>query len=161
MPKLSHVDRKGRARMVDVGRKRATAREALARGSVTMSRVAFDRVARNRLAKGDVMAVARLAGIQAAKKTWELVPLCHPLPLDGVDVDLALDGASRRVLIEARARARAVTGVEMEALVAVAVAGLAVYDMVKSVDREATIGEIRLIEKRGGKSGLFRRTAGA
>jgi len=161
MPKLSHVDRKGRARMVDVGRKRTTAREALARGSVTMSRVAFDRVARNRLAKGDVMAVARLAGIQAAKKTWELVPLCHPLPLDGVDVDLALDGAPRRVLIEARARARAVTGVEMEALVAVAVAGLAVYDMVKSVDREATIGEIRLIEKRGGKSGLFRRTAGA
>lgn len=158
MMKLSHVDRKGGARMVDVGHKRATRREAVARGSVTLSKEAFDLVAGNRAAKGDVLAVARVAGIQAAKRTWELVPLCHPLPLDGIDVRLALDAASHRVLIEARSRARAVTGVEMEALAAVAVAGLTVYDMVKAVDRRAVIGDIRLIEKRGGKSGQFRRS---
>ena len=159
MPKLSHVDRKGKARMVDVGRKRITRREAIARGSVTLSRAAFDLVAANRIAKGDVLAIAQMAGIQAAKKTWELVPLCHPLPLDLVEVALTLDAPGGRVLIEARARARAVTGVEMEALTAVAVAGLVVYDMVKAVDREAVIGEIRLMEKRGGKSGEFKRSA--
>jgi len=158
MRSLSHVDRSGRARMVDIGRKRATRREATARGSVTLSSAAIDLVARNRLKKGDLLAVAQVAGIQAAKRTWELVPLCHPLPLDGIDVSLTLDAAGRRVLIEATARARAVTGVEMEALTAVAVAGLTVYDMVKAVDRLAVLGEIRLIEKRGGKSGHFRRS---
>ena len=153
MPRLSHVDSKGKARMVDVGHKEVTRREAVARGSVTLSREAFDLVRRNRVAKGDVLAIAQMAGIQGAKKTWELVPLCHPLPLDGIDVELGLEARTRRVLIEARARARAVTGVEMEALAAVAVAGLTVYDMVKSVDRAAVIGEIRLVAKRGGKSG--------
>lgn len=153
MPRLSHVDSKGKARMVDVGHKEVTRRSAVASGSVTLSREAFDLVRRNRVAKGDVLAIAQMAGIQAAKKTWELVPLCHPLPLDGIDVELAMEARTRRVLIEARARARAVTGVEMEALAAVAVAGLTVYDMVKSVDRAAVIGEIRLVEKRGGKSG--------
>jgi cyclic pyranopterin monophosphate synthase len=147
--------------MVDVGRKRPTRREAVARGSVTLSREAFELISRGRAAKGDVLGVARVAGIQAAKRTWELVPLCHPLPLDGVDVDLAVDSATNRVLVEARARARAVTGVEMEALAAVAVACLTVYDMIKAADREAVIGEIRLIEKRGGKSGLYRRSAGS
>ena len=159
MPKLSHVDARGKARMVDVGRKKVTRREAVARGSVSLSRAAFDLVAANRVAKGDVLAVAQLAGIQAAKKTSELVPLCHPIPLDGIDVRLQLDARSLRVLIEARARARAVTGVEMEALAAVVVAGLTVYDMVKAADREAVLGEIRLVEKRGGKGGLFRRSA--
>src|SRR5688572_13664148 len=114
--RLSHVDRKGKARMVDVTAKAATRREAVARGAVTMSREAFDLVRRNRAAKGDVLAVAQLAGIQAAKRTWELIPLCHPLPLDGVDVTLDLDPSAACVRIEARARTRAATGVEMEAL---------------------------------------------
>jgi cyclic pyranopterin phosphate synthase len=151
------VDRAGKARMVDVGRKPATRRQAVARACVTLSREAFDLVRRNGLKKGDVLAVAQLAGIQAAKRASELIPLCHPLPLDGVDVTLELDESTSRVLIEARARTRAATGVEMEALTAAAVAGLTVYDMVKAVDREAVVGEIRLIEKSGGKSGWFRR----
>src|SRR5678815_607494 len=153
MPKLSHVAVRGKVRMVDVGRKKVTRRQAVARGRVRLSRAAFGLVAPNRVAKGDVLAAAQLAGIQAAKKTSELVPLCHPIPLDGIDVSLQLDARSLRVLIEARARARAVTGVEMEALAAVVVAGLTVYDMVKAADREAVIGEVRLIEKRGGKGG--------
>ncbi|MGH9868902.1 MAG: cyclic pyranopterin monophosphate synthase MoaC [Candidatus Polarisedimenticolia bacterium] len=160
MARLSHVDRRGKARMVDVGGKRPTRREAIAQGSVTMSREAFDLVRANRVAKGDVLAVAQMAGIQAAKRTWELIPLCHPLPLDSVDVSLRLDARARRVVIEARARTRAATGVEMEALTAVAVAGLAVYDMVKGVDRSAEVGEIRLTRKSGGKSGLFERPSG-
>ncbi|MFQ5845503.1 MAG: cyclic pyranopterin monophosphate synthase MoaC, partial [Planctomycetota bacterium] len=157
MRRLSHVDAQGRARMVDVGHKRPTRREAVATGSVTMSREAFELVRRNRAAKGDVLAVAQLAGIQAAKRTWELIPLCHPLPLDAVEVDLELDPSRRRIVIEARARTRAATGVEMEALTAVAITALAIYDMVKAVDRQATLAEIGLLEKRGGKSGPFRR----
>ena len=155
--RLSHVDRKGKARMVDVTAKAATRREAVARGAVTMSREAFDLVRRNRAAKGDVLAVAQLAGIQAAKRTWELIPLCHPLPLDGVDVTLELDPSAACVRIEARARTRAATGVEMEALTAVAVAGLAVYDMIKAVDRTAVVGDVRLVRKSGGRSGTYRR----
>jgi len=141
--------------MVDVGAKRATRREAVARGSVTLSSEAFALVRDNRLAKGDVLTVAQIAGIQAAKRTWELVPLCHPLPLDAVEVRLELDARRHRVLIEARARTRAATGVEMEALTAAAVAGLAVYDMVKGVDRAARIDDLRVVRKSGGKSGLF------
>jgi cyclic pyranopterin monophosphate synthase len=156
MARLTHVDGKGRARMVDVSDKKATRREATARGGVRLSREAFDLVKRNGLAKGDVLAVAQVAGIQAAKKTWDLIPLCHPLPLDGVQVGLRLDEPTLTVSIEARVRTRGVTGVEMEAMAAVAVAGLAVYDMVKAVDRTARIGEIRLIEKKGGRSGHFR-----
>jgi cyclic pyranopterin phosphate synthase len=144
--------------MVDVGRKAATRREALARGCVAVSRTAFRLLRDNALSKGDVAAVAQIAGIQAAKRTWELIPLCHPLPLDNIDVALTLDEKGCQVLIEARARTRGATGVEMEALTAVAVAGLTVYDMVKSVDKRAVVGEIRLIEKKGGKSGHFRRS---
>jgi cyclic pyranopterin phosphate synthase len=160
MARLSHVDSAGKARMVDVSRKAPTRREATARGSVTLSQEAFDLIRRNRAAKGDVLAVARIAGIQAAKRTWELIPLCHPLPLDGIDVRLDLDSTKCAVLIETTARTRAATGVEMEALMAAAVAGLTVYDMVKAVDRTAVVGEIRLIEKRGGRSGRFRRPGG-
>jgi molybdenum cofactor biosynthesis protein MoaC len=149
---LTHVDRAGRARMVDVGEKPATAREAVATGRVRLSAEAFARVRENRLAKGDVLTVAQIAGIQAAKKTSELIPLCHPLPLDAVDVSLTLDAQGSSVLIEARARCRAATGVEMEALTAVAVAGLAVYDMVKAVDRSAIVTDIRLVSKTGGRS---------
>ena len=158
MPRLTHVDRAGKARMVDVGRKPATSRQAVARASVTLSREAFDLVRRNGLKKGNVLAVAQVAGIQAAKRASELIPLCHPLPLDAVDVSLELDTPTSRVLIEVTARTRAATGVEMEALTAAAVAGLTVYDMVKAVDREAVVGEIRLIEKSGGKSGRFKRS---
>jgi len=138
--------------MVDVGEKPATRREAVAAGRVRLSAEAFAQVRENRLAKGDVLTVAQLAGIQAAKRTWELIPLCHPLPLDGVDVSLILDEKGSSVQIEARARCRAATGVEMEALTAVAVAGLAVYDMVKAVDRTAVISDIRLVSKSGGRS---------
>ncbi|HET6372736.1 MAG TPA: cyclic pyranopterin monophosphate synthase MoaC [Candidatus Polarisedimenticolia bacterium] len=157
MPKLSHVNRAGKARMVDVGRKRPTRREAVARGTVTLSKEAFNLVRRNALAKGDVLAVAQVAGIQAAKRTWELIPLCHPLSIDSVQVSLTLRAGGCEVLIEARVRTRGVTGVEMEALTAVAVAGLTIYDMVKAADRRAVLGQVRLIEKRGGKSGPFKR----
>lgn len=160
MPRLSHVDTDGKVRMVDVGRKRATRREAVARGRVIVSRKAFRLLRENGLSKGDVAAAAQIAGIQAAKRTWELIPLCHQLPLDKIDVALTLDEKGCQVLIEARAGTRGPTGVEMEALSAVAVAGLTVYDMVKSVDKRAVVGDIRLIEKKGGKSGHFRRSSG-
>ncbi len=155
--RLSHVDARGRARMVDVGAKRATPREAIARGEVRMSAEAFDRIRENRAAKGDVLAVAQIAGIQAAKRTSDLIPLCHPLTLDGVAVTLEPDPALPGVSIEARVRCRGATGVEMEALCAVAVAGLAVYDMIKAVDRGAILENVRLVAKSGGKSGKYRR----
>ena len=158
MARMTHVDARGRARMVDVGGKRATRREAVAAAVVLLSRQAFDQVKANRLAKGDALTVARLAGIQAAKRTWDLIPLCHPLPLDAVEVNFRLDEAGRRIEIEARTRTRAATGVEMEALTAAAVAALAIYDMVKAVDRLAVVGDLRLIEKKGGRSGHFRRS---
>jgi cyclic pyranopterin phosphate synthase len=140
--------------MVDVGNKRTTKRSARAGGEVRLSRAAFRALFEGRLAKGDALAVARIAGIQAAKRTSEIVPLCHPLSLDSISVDLALDGAAQRVVV-ASASIRGRTGVEMEALVAVSAACLAVYDMVKAIDRSAVIGEIRLLEKTGGRSGRF------
>ena len=149
---LTHVDPAGKARMVDVGEKPVTRREAVAKGRVRLSAQAFARVKENRLAKGDVLTVAQLAGIEAAKRTFELIPVCHPLPLDGIEVKLTLDEKELSVQIEARARCRAATGVEMEALTAVAVAGLAVYDMVKAVDRAAVVSDIRLVSKTGGRS---------
>ena len=151
--RLSHVDARGEARMVDVSAKPVTVREAVARGRVTMSREAVRLVRAGALKKGDPLQVARLAGIMAAKRTSELIPLCHPLPLSHVDVDLTprADGYD----VEARARTSARTGVEMEALTAVAVAALTIYDMVKAVDRTMVIGEIRLVEKSGGRSGHY------
>jgi cyclic pyranopterin monophosphate synthase len=141
--------------MVDVSAKAVTAREAVARGEVAMRPETLRLVAAGRMPKGDVLTVAKLAGVMAAKRTAELVPLCHPLPLSHVDVTLAPDPAGGRVVIESRVRVEARTGVEMEALTAVAVAGLTLYDMCKAVDREMTIGAIRLVEKRGGRSGTF------
>lgn len=155
--KLSHVDSKGAARMVDVSSKPETAREALARAAISMNRSAFEAVAENRLAKGDLLAVARIAGIQAAKRTSSLIPLCHPIPLDHVEVTTTLDEAGRRIEFEARTRTRAATGVEMEALTAVTVAALAAYDMIKAVDRAAVVSNIRLVSKSGGRSGDYRR----
>ncbi len=141
--------------MVDVGNKKTTKRTARAGGQVRLSRAAFRALLGGKLAKGDALAVARIAGIQAAKRTSEIVPLCHPLSLDSISVDLTLDGAAQRVVVEASASIRGRTGVEMEALVAVSAACLAVYDMVKAIDRGAVIGEIRLLEKTGGRSGRF------
>jgi len=155
--RLSHVDARGRARMVDVSPKPVTRREAIARGAVHMRPETVGLVVANALPKGDVLATARIAGIMAAKRTAELIPLCHPLPIDHVDVDLVPDPRCACVKIEARVRVDARTGVEMEALTAVSVAGLALYDMCKAVDREMTIEAVRLVEKRGGRSGRFRR----
>jgi cyclic pyranopterin phosphate synthase len=143
--------------MVDVGGKPVTAREALARGSITMSAQALRLVRRGGLAKGDPLEVARLAGIMAAKRTAGLIPLCHPLPLTHVSVELT--PLRRRYRIEARVRTSSQTGVEMEALTAVAVAALTIYDMVKAVDKEMVIGDICLVEKKGGRSGHYRRNS--
>lgn len=155
-PALSHLDAKGAARMVDVSEKPVTARTARARGRIRISRSAMRMVREGRLPKGGVVETARLAGVMAAKRTADAVPLCHPLPLSHVDVDLVprADG----FVIEARVRTDARTGAEMEALHAVAVAALTVYDMVKAADRNMTIGEICLVEKRGGASGTYRRS---
>ncbi len=152
---LSHVDRRGRAKMVDVGAKPVTAREAIARGTITMSGEALRLIRSGKVKKGDPLQAARIAGIMAAKQTAALIPLCHPLPLSSVDVELL--PRPRGYEIEARARTTAQTGVEMEALTAVAVAALTVYDMVKAVDKAMVIGDIRLMFKSGGQSGTYRR----
>jgi cyclic pyranopterin phosphate synthase len=153
---LSHVDARGRVKMVDVGDKPVTEREAVARGSITMSRQALRLIRAGAIKKGDPLQTARLAGILAAKQTATLIPLCHPLPLSSVSVELT--PTARGYDIEARVRTIAQTGVEMEALTAVAVAALTVYDMVKAVDRAMVIGSIRLVYKRGGRSGTYIRT---
>jgi len=154
---LTHVDARGRIRMVDVGDKPVTDREAVARGSISMSAVARKLIRSGNVKKGDPLQAARLAGIMAAKKTSELIPLCHPLTLSHVSVDLTPTRTGYS--IEARVRIAGQTGVEMEALTAVAVAALTLYDMVKAVDKSMVIGEIELIEKRGGKSGEYRKPA--
>jgi cyclic pyranopterin phosphate synthase len=145
--------------MVDVGGKAVTRREAIARGSISMSREARRLVRTGAVKKGDPLQAARLAGIMAAKQTAALIPLCHPLPLSSVDVELT--PTARGYDIEARVRTDAQTGVEMEALTAVAVAGLTVYDMVKAVDRAMVIGDVRLMFKSGGRSGVYRRETNA
>ncbi len=152
---LSHLDERGQARMVDVGEKPITRREAVARGWVVMQPETLARVQEGNLPKGDVFATARLAGIQAAKRTWELIPLTHPLPLDSVAVEVQADEASNAVEITATVHVTARTGAEMEALTAVAVAALTIYDMIKGVDRSAHIESIRLVKKSGGKSGTW------
>ncbi len=154
--RLTHVDASGRARMVDVGGKPETAREAVARGDVLMRATTLQLIRRNQIAKGDVLALAQVAGVMAAKRVHELIPLCHAIPLTDVQVTCR-PRARDRVAIEAVARTVARTGVEMEALVAVAVAGLTVYDMCKAVDREMTVDRVRLVAKRGGRSGEFHR----
>jgi cyclic pyranopterin phosphate synthase len=156
--KLSHLDEGGKARMVDVGDKAVTSREALARGEITMSTTALTLIRRGKVAKGDPLQTARLAGILAAKQTSSLIPLCHPLPLTHVSVELI--PIRRGYRIEARVRTEARTGVEMEALTAVSVAALTIYDMVKAVDKNMVIGDICLVEKSGGRSGHYRRSSG-
>ena len=158
--KLSHVDEQGRARMVDVGGKPVTARTASAEGAVRMSRAAYELVAAEGVAKGDVLAVAELDGTMGAKRTGELIPLCHPLGLDSIQVEARLDAELPGVRVVATASVTGRTGVEMEALTAVAVACLTVYDMVKAVDREMAIEGVRLLSKTGGTRGDWHR-AGA
>ena len=155
MNKLTHFDEKGHARMVDVTPKAETLRIAVARGHVFAKPETLQLIAERGFAKGDVLEVARLAGIMATKRTGDLIPLCHPLALTAVKVDLSINAAEHRVEIEAEVQTVGRTGVEMEALTAVSVAGLTVYDMCKSVDREMEISDIRLVKKTGGKSGTF------
>ena len=151
--KLTHVDDAGRAHMVDVGEKPDTRRTAVARGEIRMKTETLALIRAGQIKKGDVLTVAQVAGITAAKRTWELIPLCHPLPLTSVDVELALDEALPGVQITATARTTGKTGVEMEALTAVSVAALTVYDMAKAAEKTMHIQNIRLIEKHGGRSG--------
>jgi cyclic pyranopterin phosphate synthase len=155
---LTHLDESGRARMVDVGGKSATVRTATAEGTIRMSAEAFGLVAEHAVAKGDVLPVSELAGTMAAKRTAELIPLCHPLGLDHVEVQARLDEALPGIRVRAVVRATGRTGVEMEALTAVSVALLSVYDMVKSADRGMEILAVRLVEKTGGSHGDWRRT---
>lgn len=157
MSELTHLDAEGRARMVDVGEKAETARTARAEGSITMSLEALDAIERNALAKGDAIAAARIAGMMAAKRTAELIPLCHPIALTDTGVDLELDRSLPGLRVTAWASTRGRTGVEMEALTAVTVALLTVYDMAKALDRGMEISDVRLTEKRGGKSGDWNR----
>jgi cyclic pyranopterin phosphate synthase len=153
----SHFDESGRARMIDVGAKPVTAREAVARGRIAMSEAAFAAITGAKIEKGDVLGIARIAGIQAAKRTGEWIPLAHPLALESVEIafEPQLDGPA--IEIEARVRVTAKTGAEMEALVAVSAAALTIYDMCKSIDRGIRIDAVRLVRKSGGKSGLYER----
>lgn len=159
MTKLSHLDKKGRAKMVDVSEKDSTVREAAARGSVGMKKRTLSLITDNKISKGDVFETAKLAGILAAKRTYELIPLCHPLNISSVAVDFSVDNKKNKVDIEARVKCTGQTGVEMEALTAVTVAALTIYDMCKAVDRGIVISGIMLLEKSGGKSGTWKRAA--
>jgi cyclic pyranopterin phosphate synthase len=153
----SHFDESGRARMIDVGEKPITRREAVARGRIEMSREAFDAITKAAVAKGDVLGVAEIAAISAAKRTGEWIPLAHPLPLEAIEIAFEPHVDGPAIEIEARVRVTAKTGAEMEALVAVSAAALTIYDMCKSIDRGMCIGEIRLTRKSGGKSGSYER----
>ena len=159
MSELTHLDAQGTARMVDVGDKPATDRRAVARAVVKMSPDTAAKVKAGDAPKGDVLGTARIAGVLAAKRTGELIPLCHPLGLDHVDVDAVVDAAAGTVTLTAEARVTARTGVEMEAMTAAAVAALTVYDMVKGIERGVEIASVALLEKSGGRSGTWRRNA--
>ena len=157
MAQLSHLDAEGRARMVDVTEKDITSRVAVARGKIFMRAETLGMIIEKRVAKGDVFSVARVAGIMGAKRTPELIPMCHPLNITSVEISLTPAKNPSRVEIEATVKVTGQTGVEMEAMTAVAVSALTIYDMCKAVDREMTIGKIQLTKKSGGKSGTFTR----
>lgn len=154
---FSHFDSSGNARMVDISKKADTVREATAAGSISMTQESFHLVRQGAIAKGDVLGVARLAGIMAAKKVDDLIPLTHPLPLSKAEIDFTFDDSANIINIQATVGITGKTGVEMEALCAVSIAALTIYDMCKSVDKEMTIGDIRLLAKSGGKSGIYTR----
>jgi cyclic pyranopterin phosphate synthase len=160
MTEWTHLDTQGRARMVDVGGKEPTMRQALARGYVYMQPATLEAIVEQQVAKGDVLQVARIAGIMAAKQTASLIPMCHPLPLTNVQVDLWPEPQVARLRIEAQVRTLDRTGVEMEALTAVTVAGLTVYDMCKSLDRGMRLSDVELLHKSGGKSGEYVKAEG-
>ncbi len=155
MSELSHLDEKGKARMVDVTVKEPSIREAFARGKVLMQKDTIALIAGGGIPKGDVLGVARIAGILAAKKTGEIIPMCHPLELTGIDVQFKTNEESGEIIIEARVKTVGRTGVEMEAMTAVSVAALTIYDMCKSADKNIILSDIKLISKHGGKSGSF------
>jgi cyclic pyranopterin phosphate synthase len=157
LTELTHIDEKGRSRMVDVSTKEATERIAMARGSISMKPETFRLIEDGKVSKGNVLDVARVAGIMAAKKTAELIPMCHPLNITAIDIRFAPDRQKSLIEIDAEVKIVGKTGVEMEALTAVSAAALTIYDMVKAVDRGMTISDIRLIKKSGGKSGVFER----
>lgn len=159
MDEMTHFNEQGRARMVDVTGKPVTCRKAAAAGEVHMTPETLERVREGAVTKGDVLAVAQVAGIQAAKHCWELIPMCHPLPLTGIDISFALAEDPSRVEITARVTCAGVTGVEMEALTAVSAAALTVYDMCKALQKDMRIENIRLLSKSGGKSGEYRAAA--
>lgn len=154
---LTHMDPRGRVRMVDVGAKPPTRRIALARAAVRMEPATLSAILGGSLKKGEALAAARIAGVMAAKRTSELIPLCHQIPLDVVEIDFQPDPEQSRLEIQARAVTQARTGVEMEALVAASVAALAIYDMAKAIDRAMVVEQVRLVGKEGGRSGKFRR----
>ncbi len=155
MPRLTHFDKRGRAKMVDVSKKEETLREAVVRGSIFMNTKTFKKIMSGDIAKGDVFSVARVAGIMAAKRTSEIIPMCHPLNLSHVEINFFPFEEENRIDIEAKAKIKARTGVEMEGFVAVAAAGLTIYDMCKAIDRGMVISDIQLVKKTGGKSGTY------
>ncbi|MGO9376919.1 MAG: cyclic pyranopterin monophosphate synthase MoaC [Dissulfurispiraceae bacterium] len=157
--KLTHFDDEGKARMVDVTEKTATVREAVTFGSISMKAETLNLIKKGKIAKGDVLGVARVAGIMAAKKTSELIPMCHPLNITSVSIDFIIDDKKKKVEIETTVKVSGQTGVEMEALTATSIAALTIYDMCKAIDREMVISEIMLLSKSGGKSGTFRRNS--
>jgi cyclic pyranopterin phosphate synthase len=153
--RLTHLDPSGRPRMVDVSGKSDTLREAVARSEIIMKPATFAAIAQGTVAKGDVLAVAQVAGTMAAKKTWDLIPLCHPLMLTSIKIEFTLDDLNSRIGIKATVKTTGKTGVEMEALTAASVTALTIYDMCKAIDRGMTIGQISLLRKSGGKSGTI------
>jgi len=155
--RLTHLDARGRIRMVDVGEKPVTRREAIARGQVRMAPATLQAIVGGKLEKGEALAAARIAGIMAAKRTHEMIPLCHQIPLEVVEIDFTPNSSNSVLEIQARTVTDARTGVEMEAMVAVSAAALTIYDMAKAIDRAMEIGAIRLVAKRGGRSGDFAR----
>jgi cyclic pyranopterin phosphate synthase len=157
MPTFTHLDEEGRVRMVDVSEKSATAREAVAQGVITMQPETFDLISRQKAKKGNVLETARIAGIMAAKRTAELIPMCHPLRITHVQIDFFPNSETHSIRIEAVVRLVGQTGVEMEALTAVSIAALTIYDMCKSYDRAMNISDVCLLKKSGGKSGTFER----
>lgn len=157
MPEFTHLDEKDRSRMVDITGKEPTIREAVATGKVLMKKETIEAIESNNMAKGDVFGVAKIAGIMAAKKTCEIIPLCHPLELTGVDITFSTNKTKGEVIIEASVRNIGRTGVEMEAITAVGAAALTIYDMCKSADRDMILTDIKLLRKSGGRSGLFER----
>ena len=155
MPKLTHFDKKGRAKMVDVSNKAETLREAVVRGSIFMNPETFQKIMSGEISKGDVFSVAKVAGIMAAKRTAEIIPMCHPLSISHIEINFYPFEKEGRIDIEAKVKIKGQTGVEMEGFVAVAAAGLTIYDMCKAIDRGMMLSDIHLIKKTGGKSGTY------